>query len=143
MSSMMASMATENTEFNTLYWSFYLEGRQAKLLKGDIDAEELAQSLLDDRTQSMRDVITAACTKAVVTLDGSKARRKWFAAHDDVAPLTQEEAYKAYCRGRAEELAYSLEVEVVEYLDALTGEDDGDGDGEEDEEDESEDEEDE
>ncbi len=124
------------------YWGFYLQGRQErKLLKTDISPDVIVEKLTTPETEScLRDVLVKAARDAATALQSGRVKRDWMAENaSDIkeAGLDPERAFSAWLAGRAEELAYSLEDNVLKsLLDEFDGEDqeDEDDDGEEDEE---------
>jgi len=117
------------------YWGFYVEGREAKALKNDIDIEELAASVVSGAVE-LRAAVRSACEEVARTLEIPKAKRKWIQEHEDEikeAGGDSEIAHQAWINGRVDELVYLIEPDVV---DALAGDgEDGDDEDEDDSED--------
>jgi hypothetical protein len=120
---------------------FYLAGRGVKSLsrlkKYVDDPDEIAEKITTGSV-TVRGAVGAAADAAAAQLKADKKRRATFLAEykellDDLglAALTgsSDEAWSSYCQGMSDELAYSLEPEV---LDALDDDDEGDDDDEED-----------
>lgn len=118
--------------------SFYLQGRGvdslARLRKFVDDPDEIAEKIRAGA--DVRAAVSAACEAASSQIAADRKRRdKWMEENrDELVTADKTEAWKAYCQGMADELAYSMEPDV---LDALEGdyEDDDDGDEGEEEED--------
>lgn len=128
------------------YWPFYLEGRADKLLRHDIDIDALVTRLTSNDDVSLRDAVREACATAASALAGSKDQRKWVDKHKTAiadAGGDSDAAHSAWRQGRIDELAYSLEQDVVdaisdEVLDEEEEEDDDDEDDEDEEDEEDE-----
>jgi len=123
------------------YVFFYLEGREAKRLRADIDTEAIAEQVLAGKG-TIHDLLHKAVSDAAKGLEVDRQKRRWLADYEDEvkeAGGDGEEAYKHFCAGRVDELVYMLEPDVVEALDEDAEDDSGeDGDDDEDEEDEEE-----
>lgn len=122
------------------YWQCYLDGRADKLIRGDIDVQQLATDLVG-KGESLRGVVMAACARVAAPLENGKAKQHWVReaeAFIKTAGGDADAAYSAYLQGRIDKLASKTERRVIEALDEMFGEgeeDDGeDGDDDDDEE---------
>lgn len=122
---------------------FYLQGRGAKLArikKYVADPEEIAEQIEGGKAK-VRDAIGKACTDAAEQLMGDRKRKAaWIEENaDELAEVTaiggKDEAWKAYCYGMGDELAYAIEPDVLDVLEDPDGEGDGDDGDEGDDED--------
>lgn len=117
---------------------FYLQGRSvkslARLRKFVADPDEIVEAI--EKGKPVRAAITDACAEAAKQLIADRKRKAaWLEEHNaelvDVTAIGgKDEAWKAYCYGMADELAYVYEVDVLDCLD--------DGDDDEDDEDDEE-----
>jgi hypothetical protein len=130
------------------YAFFYLEGREAKVLRADIDTGAIAERVLaGDGT--IHELLHKAASDAAKGLEVDRQKRRWISDYEEEikeAGGDGDEAYRHYCDGRVDELVYTLEPEVVEDIgveigDAEDPDDDDDEDGSEDDEEDAEDEE--
>jgi hypothetical protein len=129
------------------YWQFYLEGRGAKrLLRHDIAEDALAEEIVSSGV-SFRDAVLAACVRATAPLESGRSKKTWVGEHGTeiaAAGGNADDAYAAYLRGLADELAYALEPGVVEEIgkrfDDETGDEEGDDDDDENDDDDEEEE---
>lgn len=126
------------------YACFYLEGREDRVLRSDIDTEEIAQRVLDGKGD-IHDLVKKAAAAAAEPLRIDRKKRRWIEDSADeikAAGGDNEEAYNHYLDGRVDELVYRLESDVLEDIGALISDEDPDDDedveDEEDEEDEPE-----
>ena len=123
------------------YIPFYLEGRDAKLLKADIDTQRIAEDVAAGKG-TIHELLADAVSKAAKGLDVDKAKRRWIEAWEDEikeAGGDSEAAHEHFTQGRVDELVYRLEPEVLEDLDPdADDDDDDDEDGDEDPEDDAE-----
>lgn len=138
------------TDIRGKYWEFYLEGRAEKRLpKHDRDlAQDVAKEMIEKGT-SLRVGLESVAAKAIAPLESGSRRRGWVADHEEqirAAGGDVDLAYRSYLGGRAAELAYAYEEEVIEALGETLNpspkgeeDDDDDDDGEDEEEDEDED----
>lgn len=121
------------------YISFYLEGRDDRALKHDIDTEEIARMVVDGKG-TIHELLMKAAKSAAEPHLVARKKRSWIEESDEeikAAGGDSEEAYRHYIDGRIDELVYKLEVEVLEVLEELCGgesEEGEDEDGEDDEE---------
>lgn len=125
---------------------FYLQGRAIKslgILRKHVDSpEEIATTI--GKGADVRQAIATACAAAASQLRGDRRRReKWLAENkeDLVGAPSSDEAWKAFCDGAADELAYAMEPDVLDVLEAEHAEEGGD-DEEDDSDDENDDDED-
>jgi hypothetical protein len=122
------------------YAFFYLEGRDEKRLRADIDTEAIAKDVLNDKG-TIHELVHKAVTAAAETHRVDRKKRQWIEEYaEDIqsAGGDGEEAYRHYLDGRIDELTHTLEGEVVDDMTALIGgEDDEDDDDEDEEEDET------
>lgn len=128
------------------YWQCYLDGRADKLLRNDIDAQQLADDVVG-KGGTLRDVVASACNRVAAPMESGRAKQRWVseaAAFIKTAGGDADAAYAAYLQGRIDKLAVKTERRVVEALEEMfpAGEADDDDDEADDEgEDEGEDEE--
>lgn len=119
------------------YIFFYLEGREAKSLKVDIDTEVIAEQVAAGKG-TIHELLHKAVSDAAKGLEVDRQKRRWIADYEDEikeAGGDQDVAYRHYCEGRVDELVYRLEPDVLEELEDDDGEgsdDEDDGDDEED-----------
>lgn len=119
---------------------FYLQGRGAKLTrikKYVADPEEIAETIEGGKAK-VRDAIGKACSEAAEQLMGDRKRKAvWLEensaelANVDVmlgGKVNTDEAWKAFCYGMGDELAYAMEPDVLDVLEDPDGEGDEDGD---------------
>ena len=127
------------------YAMFYLEGRDERLIKADIDTAELARAVVDGKG-TVHEQLRAAVAKAAEPLRVDRKKRQWISDWEeeiDKAGGDKEEAYNHFCEGRIDELIYALEPDVIEEMTTIvTGEDDGEDEDEEEDEEEGDDEDD-
>jgi hypothetical protein len=127
----------------TEYAMFYLEGREERLIKADIDTADIAQSVVDGNG-SIHELLRTAVSKAAEPLRVDRKKRQWIEDwEDEIAKAggDKEEAYRHFCDGRIDELVFSLEAEVIEEMTTIvTGEEPDDDDEEDDEEEDDDDE---
>jgi hypothetical protein len=127
------------------YATFYIEGREDRLLKHDIDTDEIARLVMNGKG-SIHELLTKAAKAAAEPLLVARKKRTWIEEFEDeikTAGGDSEEAYRHYIDGRVDELAFSLERDAVEALGDACGSDATKEEGEADEEEEDEDDEDE
>jgi hypothetical protein len=125
------------------YWGFYIEGRDTRLLKHQIDEEVIVKDMVGSG-KPLRDIVLATCTSVAAPLSAGRVRQKWITSHGkEIAEAGGDEdaAYSAFMQGQIDELAYAIEPIIVGELRGDDEEEDDDDD-DEDEDDESEDEED-
>jgi hypothetical protein len=129
------------------YVPFYLEGRDAKLMKDTTDDKALAAKVLagegDPRTMAQVAAVVAA--KPFAT---GRSKTRWLKEHEAEirnAGGDASDAYDHYMRGRIDSLAYSIEADILAELGDMgraggepgtdgDREDDDDEDGDEDDE---------
>lgn len=132
---------------NADYAFFYLAGREAKLLRTDIDTAAIAEQVLAGKGD-IHALLHKAVSDAAKGLEVDRQKRRWLADYEDEikeAGGDNDVAYRHFCDGRIDELVYQLEPEVVEDIgdeigggeddDEETG-DDADAEGEDGDEDE-------
>lgn len=127
------------------YLEFYLDGRDERILKNQIDLGVIAHRLQEPDPPSLRDAVYAAAESVGAAHVSGRTRRKWIDEHSEAIAKADGDgdgAYAAWLQGRVDELAFKLESQIVETLGELLpsqgdgGEDDDDdGDEEEDEDD--------
>lgn len=114
------------------YMPFYLEGREEKTIKNDIDVDKLAERCLAG--ENPRTVVVAAVSGLRTQLEHDKRKKVWletFTSEIAEAGGDGNEAWRHYCTGRVDELEHALEADVIEAMaDEL---DDGEDDDEDDE----------
>lgn len=116
------------------YAFFYLEGREAKLLKADIDTAAIAERVMAG-DGSVHELLHKAVSDAAKGLELDRQKRRWLADSEDEikeAGGDGDEAYRHYCEGRVDELVYQLEPEVLEDIGIEIGDEEEEEDGEED-----------
>jgi hypothetical protein len=118
------------------YAFFYLEGREERLLKADIDTHEIAKKVVVDGG-SIHELLHAAVTRAAEPLRVDRKKRQWIDDYeDDIKAMggDSEHAYDHWIEGRIDELVSSLESEVIDEMTAIVhGDEDEDEGGDEDE----------
>lgn len=126
------------------YVAFYLDGREDRLLKHDIDTVQVAEEVGDGKG-SIHELLVKAATSAAEPLRVDRKKRSWLEEYADEikeAGGDGELAYQHYIQGRIDEVVHRLDGDVVEELSEMNGdESDEDEDEEEDEEDEEDEEE--
>lgn len=129
------------------YACFYLEGREDRVLRSDIDTLEIAQLVIDGKGE-IHDLVKKAAAAAAEPLRVDRKKRRWIedsAEEIKLAGGSNEDAYAHYLDGRIDELVYRLEGDVVEDIGSLISdeepgdEDDAEDEDEEDDEDEDDD----
>ena len=126
------------------YVSFYLEGREDRLIKNDIDTDQIAEQVTAGKG-TIHALLSAAATAAAEPLRVGRKKREWteeFESEIKEAGGDQDEAYATYLQGRIDELAHRLEGDVVDAMHGEGEDEDGDADEEDEESDEDEDEDD-
>jgi hypothetical protein len=122
------------------YAFFYLEGREAKVLRADIDTAAIAEQVLAGKG-GIHELLHKAVSDAAKGLEVDRQKRRWLADYEDEikdAGGNGDSAYRHYCDGRIDELVYQLEPEVVEDIGIEIGgeetgaEDDDEGEVEDD-----------
>jgi hypothetical protein len=128
-------------------WSFYVEGREGRLIHCDEDILALVTASELPVLQACRRVAEEAA-RAVAT--NVRTKRKWIDEHlDDFKQIAkdhgscdQEAAFAAWVDGRTDKLALKLQKRCVDDLyDQTFGDDDDDDDDDEDEDEDDDDEE--
>lgn len=122
----------------------YLAGREERLIKNDIDVEQLAEQVLEGKG-SVHEVTRTAVAAAAKGLAVDRKKRDWITDYDEEIKGSvgsdSNTAYEHYLEGRIDELTSRLEDDVVEAMGDIVGddgeEDDG-GEGEDDEPDDAE-----
>lgn len=124
---------------------FYLQGRSVKSLsrlrKFVADPDEIVEAI--EGGKPVRAAVTDACAEAAKQLIGDRKRKAaWLDENttelvDVTAIGGKDDAWKAFCFGMADELAYVYEIDVLDCLegDDLDGDDDeseSDGGGDDD-----------
>ena len=117
------------------YAYFYLEGRDDKRLRADIDTEQIARDVIAGKGL-IYELVHKAVASAAEGHRVERKKRQWIEEYQDdinAAGGDGEEAYRHYLDGRIDELTHVLEGEVVDNMaELLGGEDDGDEEDEED-----------
>lgn len=114
------------------YVIFYLAGRDDRKIKNDIDTSQIAEDVIAGKG-TIRDLVMKAVSEAAAPLRVDRKKKAWIDEYEDEikdAGGDKELAYQHYLDGRIDELAHSLEADVVEDLDGMMGGDDGDEDAE-------------
>lgn len=141
---------------NRKYVTFYLDGREARVLRVDVDEDELANRVLDGKG-SVHDVCLDAAQKEVEALATSRQQRKFVEEHADsikdangeasdgtMEPAWGAMAFAHYLAGRTDELADRIEQDTVSAMTAqIYGDEDSDEDDDDDDEEDGDDEDDE
>lgn len=116
------------------YAFFYLEGREERLLKADIDTAEIAKAVVESGG-TIHERLHEAASKAAEPLRVDRKKRQWLEDYeDDIKTMggNADHAYEHWCEGRVDELVSSLEGEVVDEMTAIVhGEEDDDDEDEE------------
>ena len=126
---------------------FYLQGRDARSLnkiQRFVDHPgDLADQVAERGFAELRTIIGTACRQAAGQLSGDRRLRdKWMTENEaelkesGLSAILHDDAWKAYCCGMADELAYTLETDVLAELAGEDSDDPGDddeGDSEDDE----------
>jgi hypothetical protein len=117
------------------YIFFYLEGREARKLKADIDTQAIAEQVLAGKGD-IHELLHKAVSDAAKGLMVDRQKRQWLGDFEDEIKESGgdgDAAYEHYCRGRVDELVFILEPEVLSDLDedADDGEEEEDDDEEE------------
>ena len=123
----------------TAYVFFYLQGREDRLIKNDIDTDEIAEAVTAGKG-SIHDLLVKAAAAAAEPLRVDRKKRTWIEDWEDEikeAGGDSDEAYSTYLQGRIDELAHALDADVVAAM-VDPGEDEDDGDEEEEGEDDEE-----
>lgn len=121
------------------YAFFYLEGRNDKHIRADIDTDQLAKDVIAGKG-TIHELVHAAVTAAAEGHRVDRKKRMWIDDYEtdiNAAGGDGEEAYRHYLAGRIDELTHHLEGEVVEEMLEISG--GGDDDEESDDEDEEDD----
>ncbi len=120
------------------YAFFYLEGREERTLKADIDTTEIAKKMCEDGG-SIHERLHEAASKAAQSLFVDRKKRQWLEDFEEdikTAGVDPDQAYAAWCEGRVDELVFTIEGEVVEEMNAfLHGDEEDDADEDDDDED--------
>lgn len=120
------------------YAFFYIEGRDEKLLKHDIDTEEIAKAVLAGKG-SIHELAHKAATTAAEPLRIDRKKNLWMDNYEDdikTAGGDTEAAYEHYLAGRIDELTTRLETEIVSDITVeACGDEDGDDEEEDDDDD--------
>lgn len=105
------------------YVPFYLEGRDARLIKDTTDDKELAAKVVAGEGDP-RAIALAAAQAAAKPFEGGRSKTRWLHEHDGdirAAGGDKEEAYAHYMRGRVDSLAYSIEADILAELGDMGG----------------------
>lgn len=124
-------------KLNPAYVAFYLDGREDRLLKHDIDTVQIAEEVGDGKG-SIHELLVKAATSAAEPLRVDRKKRSWLEEYEDEikeAGGDGELAYQHYIQGRIDEVVHRLDGEVVEELSAMHGEESDDDEDEDDDED--------
>lgn len=124
--------------FDRSYLRFYLQGREEKRFKNNLEEDDVAQIILKmaaGASVSVRDVITTACRAEAERQTGPRVRRRWIDDHKPeitAAGGDEEEAYNAWFAGRVDEYAYGIEDNIIsalqdEVLEVEDGDEESDG----------------
>lgn len=120
------------------YAPFYIAGRADRLIKSDVDTEEIAALVLKGNG-SIHELLVKAVTEVAAPLRVDRKKKAWYEEYEDEikeAGGDQEEAYRHYLQGRIDELVFQLEPEVLDELEiSLGGDPDGDEEHDEDDDD--------
>lgn len=122
---------------NKSYLPFYLEGRNAKPLKHELDVAELANQVL--KGESPPKVALAAVMTAAEPLYATRHRARWVGKHEAgiaTAGGDADAAYRHFVQGRLDELAAEIDALICEELE---GEEDADEDNDEEDDEEEDD----
>ena len=119
---------------------FYLEGRDARLLRNDIDLEKLATDVCNGQG-TVYEVLHLAAEDAAKEIRSERHKKKFADSYDDeIAEVGNDvtTAYEHFVNGRIDELVFRLEPDLTEALGEVD-DDDEDEDDVEDEDDDTED----
>lgn len=119
------------------YVSFYLDGREDRLLKHNIDTIQVAEEVGDGKG-SIHELLLKAATSAAEPLRVDRKKRAWLEEFEEEiksAGGNGELAYQHYVQGRIDEVVHRLDGEVVEELTDMHGDESDDEDEDEDEDD--------
>lgn len=125
-------------------WSFYLEGREARLVKTDMSDEDLSKAV-KEADGPMLTTLAALAKPAIAALENGRVKRGWIEERkDDILACeeSEDDAYRAFLAGRADKLVLKLERRVSNELfceftddsdpDGLAIDDEDDGEDDED-----------
>ncbi len=111
---------------NYAYWKFYLDGRDDRRLRNEIDIDAIAAKAWDATEPPsgvlLRQLIAQACEAAAAPLDTTRSKNRWLSDHEAEIKedgLDEQEAYRVWRQGRIDELAYALEEQVLQVLMGL------------------------
>lgn len=125
------------------YIGFYLEGRNAKPLKHEINVGDLATSVISSGDGPLT-VALAAAARAAEPYQSPRYSSKWVRDRSGAIATAGGDAataYQHYVQGRIDELAVELDALVCEELEGGEEDEDEDedhGDGEDDDDDDDE-----
>lgn len=123
------------------YVCFYLAGRDDRLIKNDIDTDDIAEAVCAGKG-TVHELLVKAATAAAEPLRVDRKKRNWIEEWEDEikeAGGDSDEAYGHYVQGRIDELAHRLEGDVIDTMIVITAGEDEEGGDEDEDEDEDED----
>lgn len=104
---------------NKMYLGLYIQGRNAKPLRHNFDAEKLGQEvILKGETPPV--VAARAAEKAAARFTTDRYSKAWRLEHaDEIAEAggDEVEAYRHFLQGRTDELAGELDALICEQLE--------------------------
>lgn len=105
------------------YLPFYLEGRDAKLIKDETDDKTLAARVASGDGE-IRMVAVVAARAAAKPFEYGRSKTRWVHDHEEDigrAGGDADEAHRHYIDGRVDALAYSIEADILEELGDMEG----------------------
>ena len=117
------------TPLQEFYGTCYLAGRDARLLKIDVDVDKIADTYLSKLPGSttVYELLMAAVDVEAKKATSDRVKRAWVSeyAEDIVAAgADKETAWQCYERGRADEALSRIEPDFVEALQVAIGDED-------------------
>lgn len=127
------------------YMVFYLDGREARRPRLDIDINKVAEAVLAEN--KLRDVLHRIVHEELTITP--KQKRRWLTENSgqvESVGCTEDEAWTAYITGVEDECVFTLESKVIDAMTSIVDEEDGPtlgGDDDDDDDDEEDDDDDE
>lgn len=126
------------------YAYFYVLGREERPFKNDIDTEQLAKKVLDDKG-TIHDVALAAASAAAESLRIDRKKRLWLDEYEDEiakAGGDKDLAWNHFIDGRIDTVTAELEDAIFDDLaEAVAPSEDDDDEGDDEDDDDEEDDE--
>jgi len=103
------------------YWGFYMDGRAERRLRTrtPIDPGRIAKELVEQEDGDLFETIRSAVQKIADDSFTPRIKRAWLAEREgDIRTMEcdPEEAYRAWCQGRVDELASVHESAVIDAI---------------------------